>query len=279
MIAPAMDLDMMAHPSTTRNLEQLRRDGVIVVEPAAGELASGLVGRGRMEEPEGIFKAIEQYFAQQQDLVGRKVAITAGPTYERLDPVRFVGNYSSGKMGVALAEEFASRGAEVTLICGPISVPVTDQRIRRVNVESACEMLEASREPFAKCDIGIFAAAVADYRPEITAEKKIKREGVEDMTIRMVRNPDIAATLGGEKRAEQTFVCFALETDSERENAMRKLERKNMDMVVLNSLRDSGAGFQTDTNKITIMRRDGSSKEFPLKSKRDVARDIVEELK
>ncbi len=279
MIAPAMDLDMMAHPSTTRNLEQLRRDGVIVVEPAAGELASGLVGRGRMEEPEGIFKAIEQYFAQQQDLVGRKVAITAGPTYERLDPVRFVGNYSSGKMGVALAEEFASRGAEVTLICGPISVPVTDQRIRRVNVESACEMLEASREPFAKCDIGIFAAAVADYRPEVTAEKKIKREGVEDMTIRMVRNPDIAATLGGEKRADQTFVCFALETDSERENAMRKLERKNMDMVVLNSLRDSGAGFQTDTNKITIMRRDGSSKEFPLKSKRDVAHDIVEELK
>lgn len=275
MIAPAMDLDMMAHPSTARNLALLAQDGVEIIEPAAGELASHLVGRGRMEEPENILKRIEAYFSRGLDMKGKKVAITAGPTYEKLDPVRFIGNYSTGKMGVALAEECASRGAEVTLICGPVSIATSHANIRRVNVESACEMLEASRQPFAEADLGIFTAAVADYRPAECASSKIKREGVAEAELRLVRNPDIAATLGAEKRDGQIFVGFALETDNECVNAMSKLEKKNLDAVVLNSLNDKGAGFGTDTNKITIIRKQTSPIEFSLKSKREVARDII----
>jgi len=278
MIAPAMDLDMMSHPSTRRNLEILTSDGVEIIEPAAGELASHLVGKGRMEEPENIFARIERYFRLQCDMSGKRVAITAGPTYEKLDPVRFIGNYSSGKMGFALAEECASRGAEVTLICGPVSLTAAHPNIKRVNVESAEQMLEASREPFSKADIGIFAAAVADYRPENKAESKMRREGVADMTLKLVRNPDISATLALVKQPFQQFVGFALETDHEHENAYKKLIRKNLDMVVLNSLQDKGAGFGTDTNKISIIRRDGTEKDFQLKSKRDVAHDIINEI-
>lgn len=277
MVAPAMDLDMMAHPSTARNLETLSRDGVMVVEPAAGELASHLVGKGRMEEPENIFKTISEFFARRSDMEGMHVAITAGPTHERLDPVRFIGNYSSGKMGYALARECAGRGAKVTLISGPVDLPAPEG-VETIKVTSAREMLEASKEPFAKADIGIFAAAVADYRPEECSDRKIKREGVADMTLRLVRNPDIAATLCADKRADQLFAGFALETDNEHENAVGKLRRKGLDMVVLNSLNDKGACFGTDTNKITLISRDGSEKAFPLKSKQEVARDIVDAL-
>lgn len=277
MVAPAMDLDMMAHPSTARNLATLRRDGVMVIEPGAGELASHLVGKGRMEEPENIFKLITEFFAHRRDMEGMRVAITAGPTHERLDPVRFIGNYSSGKMGYALARECAGRGAEVTLISGPVDLPAPEG-VETIKVTSAREMLEASKEPFAKADIGIFAAAVADYRPEECSDRKIKREGVEDMTIRLVRNPDIAATLCAGKRENQLFAGFALETDHEHENAVGKLRRKGLDMVVLNSLNDKGACFGTDTNKITLISRDGSEKAFPLKSKQEVARDIIDAL-
>lgn len=276
MVAPAMDLDMMAHPSTRRNLETLRADGVEIIEPAAGELASHLVGKGRMEEPENIFLRIERFFKKTQDLAGKKVAITAGPTFEKIDPVRFIGNYSSGKMGVALAEECASRGAEVTLICGPISVEVVNPAIKRVDVESAQEMLEACRIPFAESELGFFSAAVADYRTEARADRKIKREGVEEMTLHLVKNPDVAATLAADKRENQIFVGFALETDNERENALGKLRRKNLDMVVLNSLRDAGAGFGTDTNKVCCISSNGEEHDFPLKSKREVAADIVD---
>ncbi len=276
MIAPAMDLDMMAHPSTSRNLALLRQDGVEIIEPAAGELASHLIGKGRMEEPENIFRRIEEYFAGERKMAGKKVAITAGPTYEKLDPVRFIGNYSTGKMGLALAEEFADAGADVTLICGPVSLKTDNPKIRRIDVESAEEMLKASEEPFAKADIGIFAAAVADYRPESRADSKIKREGVEDMSLKLVKNPDIAATLAAKKRDGQQFIGFALETDHAHENAAAKLKKKNLDAVVLNSLQDKGAGFGTDTNKITILCADGSEKTYPLKSKREVARDIID---
>lgn len=279
MIAPAMDLDMMAHPSTVRNLATLESYGVEIIEPAAGELASHLMGKGRMEEPENIFSRIERFFFMKQcDMLGKKVAITAGPTYEKLDPVRFIGNYSSGKMGFALAEECAARGAEVTLVCGPVSLQTANPNIHRIDVESAEEMLEASREPFANADMGIFAAAVADYRPESRAESKLKREGVEEMSLRLVKNPDIAATLASVKREGQLFVGFALETDNAHANALGKLRKKNLDMVVLNSLQDKGAGFGTDTNKVTILRKDGTERSFPLKSKREVAADIIAEI-
>ncbi len=268
MIAPAMDLDMMAHPSTVRNLATLESYGVEIIEPAAGELASHLMGKGR----------IERFFMKQCDMLGKKVAITAGPTYEKLDPVRFIGNYSSGKMGFALAEECAARGAEVTLVCGPVSLQTANPNIHRIDVESAEEMLEASREPFANADMGIFAAAVADYRPESRAESKLKREGVEEMSLRLVKNPDIAATLASVKREGQLFVGFALETDNAHANALGKLRKKNLDMVVLNSLQDKGAGFGTDTNKVTILRKDGTERSFPLKSKREVAADIIAEI-
>lgn len=278
MVAPAMDLDMMAHPSTARNLALLEADGVEIIEPAAGELASHLVGRGRMEEPENIFKRIEAFFMRGMDMKGMKVAITAGPTYEKIDPVRFIGNCSTGKMGFAIAEECAARGAEVTVIAGPVNIELSNPAIHRINVESACEMLEASATPFAEADFGIFTAAVADYRPAECADSKIKREGVEEMNLQLVRNPDIAATLSASKKEGQLFVGFALETDNEADNARKKLDKKNLDMVVMNSLRDCGAGFGTDTNKITVYKRDGSETPFALKSKKGVAKDIVDQM-
>lgn len=275
MVAPAMDLDMWAHPSTQRNISILEADGVEIIQPASGELASHLVGKGRMEEPENIVERIKDYFSRTESLKGKKVAITAGPTYERIDPVRFIGNYSSGKMGFALAEECASRGADVTLISGPVSLSVGSPRIHRIDVESAREMCDAALREFADTDIGIFSAAVADYRPEMTAASKIKREKHDNMTLELVKNPDIAAECGAAKCPGQFFVGFALETDNEISNAQSKLARKNLDMIVLNSLRDKGAGFRTDTNKITIVTADGEVV-YPLKTKREVAADIID---
>ncbi len=277
MVAPAMDLDMWAHPSTQRNIATLEADGVEIIYPASGELASHLVGKGRMEEPENIVERIREYFGRAGSLSGKKVAITPGPTYERIDPVRFIGNYSSGKMGFALAEECAARGAEVALIAGPVALDVKSPRIRRIDVESAVEMRDAALREFADADIGIFSAAVADYRPETTAGSKIKREKRDNMTLELVKNPDIAAECGAAKRPGQFFVGFALETDNELSNSRSKLERKHLDMIVLNSLRDKGAGFRTDTNKVTIVTRE-AEKSYPLKSKREVAADIIDAI-
>ena len=277
-VAPAMDLDMMAHPATVRNIDRLRADGVHIIEPAEGELASHLVGKGRMEEPEGIFRVIEEYFAAGHDLAGKTVLITAGPTYERIDPVRFIGNYSSGKMGYALADEAAARGAHVVVVSGPVAVRPSNISVEVRPVESAAEMLAECEKIFPEADIAIMAAAVADYAPVETATSKIKRERDEVPVIHLKKNPDIAASLGQAKRPGQTLVGFALETDHELDNAADKLRRKNLDMIVLNSLRDAGAGFGTDTNKVTILRPGGIRTEYPLKSKKEVARDIIDNI-
>lgn len=274
-VAPAMDLDMMAHPSTTANIGLLRSYGNIIIEPESGELASGLVGKGRMEEPEKIAAVLEDFFASRKDLSGKKVLITAGPTHEKIDPVRFIGNCSSGKMGYALAEECAARGAEVTLVSGPVAIRTSNPSIRVVDVESARDMFAACEEAFPSADIAVMCAAVADYAPAEVADRKIKREHSEVPVIHLVKNPDIAATLGSRKRPGQILVGFALETDHELDNAAEKLRRKNLDMIVLNSLRNKGAGFGTDTNKVSIIRRDGSREDFGLKPKREVAADIV----
>lgn len=276
MVAPAMDLDMYASPSTRRNLATLAADGVEIIEAAEGELASHLVGKGRMAEPEVIVERAERFFSRRQDMVGMKVAITVGPTYEKIDPVRFIGNYSSGKMGFALAEECVSRGAEVIAVTGPVTAYPSDPRINIVKVESALEMNEEALKAFRTADIGIFAAAVADYRPETYSDHKIKREGKDEMIIRLVKNPDISSNVSEEKKEGSILVGFALETDDALDNAHKKLEKKNLDMIVLNSLEDKGAGFRTDTNKVTVIARDGFKKAFPLKSKREVAADIVD---
>ncbi len=277
-IAPAMDLDMMAHPSTVRNIATLRSWGVNVIEPTSGELASHLVGKGRMEEPERIVEVLDNFFSKKQSLKGKKLLITAGPTHEKIDPVRFIGNYSSGKMGYALAEEAAARGAEVFLVSGPVELRAHGRGITVINVESAVEMLDECRRIFPRTDAAIMCAAVADYRPEQSCDTKIKREKNTALTLRLVPNPDIAATLGAEKRDGQILAGFALETDNETANALGKMERKNLDMIVLNSLRDAGAGFRTDTNKVSILRRDGSRTDYPLKPKAEVAADILDSL-
>ena len=276
MVAAAMDLDMYASPSTRRNLATLAADGVEIIEAAEGELASHLVGKGRMAEPEVIVERAERFFSRRQDMVGMKVAITVGPTYEKIDPVRFIGNYSSGKMGFALAEECVSRGAEVIAVTGPVTAYPSDPRINIVKVESALEMNEEALKAFRTADIGIFAAAVADYRPETYSDHKIKREGKDEMIIRLVKNPDISSNVSEEKKEGSILVGFALETDDALDNAHKKLEKKNLDMIVLNSLEDKGAGFRTDTNKVTVIARDGFKRAFPLKSKREVAADIVD---
>lgn len=277
MIAPAMDLDMFAHPSTRRNLRRLADDGVEIIDSPAGELASHLTGKGRMEEPERIVERIEDYFRRSGDLNGERVLITAGPTYEELDPVRYIGNYSSGKMGFAIAEECVSRGAEVTLVAGPVSLE-TPAGVSRINVRSAVEMHKAVMDTLRENDICIFAAAVADYRPARRSGNKIKREGQDKLVIELERNPDIAAAAGEVEKNGRILVGFALETDNEHENALRKLRSKNLDMIVLNSLNDPGAGFRTDTNKITILRSDGVELTFDLKNKREVARDIIDSI-
>ena len=277
-IAPAMDLDMFAHPSTQQNLDRLRSFGNHIIEPAEGELASHLVGKGRMEEPDKIIAVLEEFFTSRTVLEKKKIVITAGPTYEKIDPVRFIGNYSSGKMGFALAEACAQQGAEVTLIAGPVSLTTTHPNIQRIDVESAEEMYQAAMTAFPEADAGILCAAVADYRPEIQADEKIKRESKGEMMLHLVPNKDIAASLGAIKREGQVLVGFALETNNEATNAESKLKRKNLDFIVLNSLRDAGAGFRCDTNKISIIDRQGETTGYPLKSKQGVAVDIVNKL-
>lgn len=278
-VAPAMDLDMYAHPSTQNNLQTLISYGNHIVEPGTGFLASELIGKGRMEEPENIVDQLEEFFdIPNRDMEGRRVLITAGPTYEKIDPVRFIGNYSSGKMGFALAEECARRGAEVEMVCGPVSIDFSKkyENIHRTNVESAQQMYEACKALFPSVDAGILCAAVADFTPETVADKKIKRTG-DDMVVRLKPNPDIAASLGQIKTDAQVLVGFALETNDEESNAQSKLKKKNFDFIVLNSLRDKGAGFRTDTNKVTIITEE-EKQEYPLKSKVEVAQDIINKL-
>ena len=281
-VAPAMDLDMFAHPSTQKNLDTLRAYGNHIIEPASGELASHLVGKGRMEEPDNIIRHLEEYFASKEgDLKDKTVLITTGPTYEKIDPVRFIGNYSSGKMGFALADECASRGAKVILIAGPTQQKTRYTSIERYDVELASQMFEAVKEKFPEADAAILSAAVADYTPEQVADEKIKREKTGEMTLALKPTQDIAAYLGSWKNnfplREKILVGFALETNNEETNALDKLNRKNLDFIVLNSLNDKGAGFQCDTNKVTIIDREGRE-EYPLKSKAEVAHDIVNHL-
>ena len=277
-IAPAMDLDMFAHPSTQQNIEKLRSFGNHIIEPGEGELASHLVGKGRMEEPYAIVGVLDRYFDGLGSLTQKKIVITAGPTYEKIDPVRFIGNYSSGKMGFALAEACAAQGAQVTLIAGPVSLSTTHPGIRRIDVESAEEMYQAAVRTFPDSDAAILCAAVADYRPEVQSDEKIKREKTGDITMHLVPNPDIAAALGKMKQAGQHLVGFALETSNEVAHATEKLERKNLDFIVLNSLKDKGAGFRCDTNKVSILEANGKLTEYPVKPKNEVAGDIVEKL-
>jgi len=276
-VAPAMDVDMWHHPATQANIRRLQEHGVKVIPVGHGELASGLVGDGRMAEPEEIVAFLETYFSQTKALAGKKALVTAGPTFEPLDPVRFLGNHSTGKMGIALAETLAQQGAEVSLVLGPTDLKPANQAIKIVSVLSAKEMYDACEAIFSKMDIIVLAAAVADYRPKAFSETKIKKkEG--DFVLELVKTIDIAATLGKTKMPHQTLVGFALETNDETSNALQKLEKKNFDFIVLNSMRDRGAGFGYDTNKITILQRDGSRTDFPLKSKTEVARDIVAEI-
>jgi phosphopantothenoylcysteine decarboxylase/phosphopantothenate--cysteine ligase len=272
-----MDLDMWQHPSTVHNVQKLQSYGNHLIDVAHGELASGLVGNGRMAEPEDIVQLLSDFFEKGNDLKGKQALVTAGPTYEPIDPVRFIGNRSSGKMGVAIAEELASRGAQVKLVLGPSSLTTNHPNIELIRVTNAQSMYEASKKHFPKSQISVLAAAVADYRPKTVADKKIKKKD-KTLTIELEKTTDIAATLGKTKKKKQLLIGFALETNDELDNAKGKLERKNFDFIVLNSLRDKGAGFAVDTNKITIVRKDNKIKEFELKSKKDVAVDIVNEI-
>ena len=274
-IAPAMDLDMYAHPTTQQNMERLKGFGNHIIEPQSGFLASGLEGKGRMEEPEKIVETLDLFF-EKKDLQGKRIMITAGPTYEKIDPVRFIGNYSSGKMGFALAEECARRGADVTLIAGPVNVQCTMSNVHRIDVESCQQMYDAAMSSFTKMDAAILCAAVADFRPEKMAEEKIKRVD-QTMNIHLVPNPDIAASLGKTKREGQVLVGFALETNDEQQNAQKKLEKKNLDFIVLNSLRNEGTCFKSNENQISIISRNGQ-KDFSKKPKSEVASDIIDEL-
>lgn len=275
-VAPAMDLDMYAHPTTQRNLETLRSFGNTIVEPGTGFLASQLEGKGRMQEPERIIEVLDRALNDDKCLAGKKVLVTAGPTYENIDPVRFIGNYSSGKMGFALAEECSRRGAEVFLVTGPVTQQTHYPGIRRIDVETARQMSEQATRLFPQCDVSILCAAVADFRPADVATSKIKRKG-RNLTIELEPTCDIAALLGSMKREGQVMVGFALETDNESENAHAKLKKKKLDFIVMNSLRNEGAGFRHDTNKITIIDNGGTT-DYQLKGKREVATDIVDYL-
>ncbi|EFI49727.1 bifunctional phosphopantothenoylcysteine decarboxylase/phosphopantothenate--cysteine ligase CoaBC [Segatella oris] len=274
-IAPAMDLDMYQHPSTQANLQQLKSYGNHIIEPASGFLASGLEGKGRMEEPEKIVEQLNIFFNSSADLQGKHIMITAGPTYEKIDPVRFIGNYSSGKMGYALAEECYRRGAEVTLISGPVNLSCSEG-IRRIDVESCEEMYEQAIKAFPQQHAAILCAAVADFKPENVAETKIKREK-DDLFLRLKPTQDISSTLGKMKTSDQRIIAFALETNDEEQNAKQKLEKKNADFIVMNSTRNPGTTFQSDENQITIIHKEGK-KEYAKKPKTDVAKDIVDEL-
>lgn len=275
MVAPAMDLDMYSHPATQTNFEILKKRGVVLVDSENGFLASGLQGKGRMAEPEHIMNVIRAFFSKKDTLSGKKVMITAGPTYEKIDPVRFIGNYSSGKMGYAIAEECAARGADVTLVSGPVNISISNPRIQIIKVESASQMADAAKDVFPNTNISILSAAVADFTPEETADHKIKREK-DDLVLKLKPTTDIAATLGKMKKEGQLLIGFALETNNEVSNAQDKLKRKNFDYIVLNSLNDKGAGFGYDTNKISIIERNGQKHDYPLKSKTEVAKDIID---
>lgn len=279
IVAPAMDLDMYAHPTTTRNLAQLEADGILIIPAEDGELASGLHGTGRMAEPETIFAQIENYFESKKDpkIKGKKVLITAGPTYENIDPVRFIGNHSSGKMGFAIAEQFLENGAEVILITGPTKLSLEHPKLTLVRIHSAEEMLSEVQKVWDSTDFGVFSAAVADYRPAKIADEKIKKSENE-MTIRLIKNPDILLW-AGEHKTKQILVGFALETNDLEINARKKLEKKNLNFIVMNTIADSGAGFGHDTNKISILDDHNNFEAFELKSKNEVAKDIIDYLK
>ncbi len=274
-IAPAMDLDMYKHPSTQANMKTLLDYGNHIIEPEVGFLASGLEGKGRMEEPDIIVEYLERFFSEQEDLKGKNVMITAGPTYEKIDPVRFIGNYSSGKMGFALAEECLRRAANVTLIAGPVALSCSPG-INRIDVESCEEMYQASTLAFQQADAAILCAAVADFKPNAVADRKIKREK-DDLELRLVPTHDIAAALGQMKQKNQRIVAFALETNDEEANAQKKRQKKNADFIVLNSTRNPGTTFRTDDNQITIISEKGK-KEYEKKPKTEVAKDIINEL-
>ncbi len=272
--APAMDLDMYRHGSTLHNIQRLRSYGNVIVEAEYGELASGLVGEGRLAEPEILVEVLQRHFARKPVAAGKRVLITAGPTQEALDPVRYISNHSTGKMGYAIARAFAQAGADVTVVSGPVVLDSPDPSVRLVKVRSARQMLEASQEYFTTSDLVIFAAAVADYAPAEVAEQKIKKQGG-TLEVHLTKTTDIALTMGKQKQAHQLLVGFALETENELENARRKLESKNLDFIVLNSLNDPGAGFSYDTNKITVIGKEGSIRHFELKKKEEVAQDIL----
>lgn len=276
LVVPAMDLDMYAHTATQENLETLRQRGVIVMDPASGQLASGLEGKGRMPEPDDILSFASNVLTRQQDLAGKKILITAGPTYENIDPVRFIGNYSTGKMGYAIADECASRGADVTVVSGPVSIEPNNKQVKVVNVRSASDMFNAAESLFESSDITVLSAAVADFTPVSKADSKIKREK-DNLTLELRPTVDIAASLGKRKRSNQMLVGFALETDNEELNAKSKLERKNFDFIVLNSMRNPGTCFGSDNNQIKIIDRNNIVS-YPFKSKSEVAKDIVDKI-
>ena len=276
-VAPAMDVDMWHHPATQANVRRLQAHGVQIIPVGHGELASGLVGDGRMAEPEGIVAFLEKHFAAECPLAGKTALVTAGPTHEPLDPVRFLGNHSTGKMGIAIAEKLADAGANVRLVLGPTHLKTSHAAVETVRVQSAQEMFEACAAVFGKTDVAVLAAAVADYRPKVFSETKIKKKDGH-LSLELAKTVDIAANLGQQKRPGQLLVGFALETNDEAANAQLKLEKKNLDFIVLNSMRDAGAGFGHDTNKVSFLRRDGSRTDFDLKQKLDVAADIVAEI-
>lgn len=278
-VCPAMNTQMLESPAYRRNADQLRTDGIHFIDSTSGQLACGTTGDGRMAEPETIVAQMVQQLQGQQDFHGKQILITAGPTYEKIDSVRFIGNFSTGKMGFALAEELAERGARVLLIAGPTHLTTQHPNIERIDVLSACEMYDAATSRFPSCQAAILTAAVADFRPEHQADHKIKKQNDHDgMTLQLVQNPDILATLGSMKQVGQILVGFALETDNELENAQKKLDKKNLDFIVLNSLHDAGAGFGYDTNKVTIIDRHGNVTPGTLKSKRAVAKDIADKI-
>jgi phosphopantothenoylcysteine decarboxylase/phosphopantothenate--cysteine ligase len=275
-IAPAMDLDMYAHPATQKNIKTLKEYGNHIIPATKGELASGLIGPGRMEEPEKIFDILNRFFTKGP-LKGKKILVTAGPTYEDIDPVRFIGNHSSGKMGIAIAEKAAEMGADVELILGPTTQQISTPNIKIINVRSAQEMFEAVTQSFPNKDICIMSAAVADFTPQNKAQNKIKKEG-NTLELKLTKTKDILATLGKQKKDKQILVGFAMETENEIENAQQKLNKKNLDFIVLNSLKEKNAGFKHDTNKVTIIHKNGILKKYPLKTKTEVAEDILNEI-
>ncbi len=276
-IAPAMDLDMLRHASTQKNMNTLNSCGNIIIEPTSGELASGLEGKGRMEEPEKIIEALRNYFSDNKKLDGKKILVTAGPTIEAIDPVRFISNHSSGKMGYAIVERLVDLGAQVVLISGPVQVQFQHHNVKLIKVTSALEMLKACISEFPYCDAAIMAAAVADYAPLHPSKQKIKRKG-DNLTIELKPNPDIASELGKIKKANQVLAGFALETEDKINNASQKMLNKNFDFIVINSLSEPGAGFDTDTNKISIIDRSNKIQHFELKSKQEAAKDITDKL-